>query len=338
MKRLLALLLLLPCLALGQVVTNPSGTGVNPGTIASFPATTSAELRGVVSDETGTGSLVFSNTPTLTTPVLGAATFSSLTNNGSASLALKLTAPTASSANGAAQYLQWFQTDGSTSKGYVGFLSNDDDQLWLSSAGPSKVNAGTVTTINGATGVNLQYNGSTKAATTSAGVSITGTLAASGNITSNSGSVPYVLCQSAVAVSAPADTNEDVLYTCTVPAGAMGANGSLRVAFAASLTNNANAKTLRVRLGGASGTIYFQGNTASMAGWNGQIAISNRNAANSQVGANAGSSVGGLGNSAIVTSAVDTTLATTLLITCQKATAVDTCTLERVLVELLYGA
>ena len=43
-----------------------------------FAATTSAELRGVISDETGTGSLVFGTTPTLTTPVLGVATATSI--------------------------------------------------------------------------------------------------------------------------------------------------------------------------------------------------------------------------------------------------------------------
>lgn len=41
-------------------------------------ATTSAELAGVISDETGTGSLVFANTPTLVTPVLGVATATSI--------------------------------------------------------------------------------------------------------------------------------------------------------------------------------------------------------------------------------------------------------------------
>lgn len=42
-------------------------------------ATTSAELAGVISDETGSGALVFANTPTLVTPVLGAATATSIT-------------------------------------------------------------------------------------------------------------------------------------------------------------------------------------------------------------------------------------------------------------------
>ena len=44
-----------------------------------FAATSSAELAGVISDETGTGALVFANTPTLVTPVLGVATATSIT-------------------------------------------------------------------------------------------------------------------------------------------------------------------------------------------------------------------------------------------------------------------
>jgi hypothetical protein len=45
-----------------------------------FAATTSSELAGVISDETGTGALVFANTPTLVTPVLGTPNSGTLTN------------------------------------------------------------------------------------------------------------------------------------------------------------------------------------------------------------------------------------------------------------------
>jgi hypothetical protein len=46
--------------------------------ISALAATSSSELAEVVSDETGTGALVFANTPTLVTPVLGAATATSI--------------------------------------------------------------------------------------------------------------------------------------------------------------------------------------------------------------------------------------------------------------------
>lgn len=50
-------------------------------------ATTSAELRTIITDETGTGALVFANTPTLVTPVLGDATGTSVTLSGASSAA-----------------------------------------------------------------------------------------------------------------------------------------------------------------------------------------------------------------------------------------------------------
>ena len=56
--------------------------------LGQFAATTSATLAGVISDETGSGSLVFSNSPTLVTPTLGAALATSITaTSGNLSLA-----------------------------------------------------------------------------------------------------------------------------------------------------------------------------------------------------------------------------------------------------------
>lgn len=55
-----------------------SAFGLVSGNLGQFGATTSAQLAGVISDETGSGSLVFANTPTLVTPVLGVATATSI--------------------------------------------------------------------------------------------------------------------------------------------------------------------------------------------------------------------------------------------------------------------
>lgn len=58
-----------------------SGTGaVIGGTLAQFAATTSAQLAGVISDETGSGALVFGTSPTLVTPNLGTPSTLVLTN------------------------------------------------------------------------------------------------------------------------------------------------------------------------------------------------------------------------------------------------------------------
>ena len=52
--------------------------------LSQFAVTTSAQLRGIMSDSTGaSGGLVFANTPTLITPAIGAATGTSLTVTGS---------------------------------------------------------------------------------------------------------------------------------------------------------------------------------------------------------------------------------------------------------------
>lgn len=48
------------------------------GTLAQFSSTTSSQLAGVISDETGSGSLVFATSPSLTTPTLGVASATSL--------------------------------------------------------------------------------------------------------------------------------------------------------------------------------------------------------------------------------------------------------------------
>ena len=53
---------------------------VTTGTLAQFAATTSAQLAGVISDETGSGALVFATSPTLTTPNLGTPSAINLTN------------------------------------------------------------------------------------------------------------------------------------------------------------------------------------------------------------------------------------------------------------------
>ncbi len=50
------------------------------GNLSQFAATTSAQLRGVLSDETGTGSAVFATSPTLVTPALGTPSALVLTN------------------------------------------------------------------------------------------------------------------------------------------------------------------------------------------------------------------------------------------------------------------
>ena len=68
-----------------RTITLPDATGtvaLTNNKLDVFAATSSAELISVISDETGTGALVFANTPTLVTPNIGAATGTSLVLSG----------------------------------------------------------------------------------------------------------------------------------------------------------------------------------------------------------------------------------------------------------------
>ena len=60
------------------VTISSGGDALTSDGLDQFASTTSAELRGVLSDETGTGAAVFATSPTLVTPALG--TPSRLTN------------------------------------------------------------------------------------------------------------------------------------------------------------------------------------------------------------------------------------------------------------------
>jgi hypothetical protein len=68
-----------------RTVTFPDATGtvaLTNNKLSAFAATSSSELAGIISDETGTGALVFANTPTLVTPNIGVATGTSLVLSG----------------------------------------------------------------------------------------------------------------------------------------------------------------------------------------------------------------------------------------------------------------
>lgn len=56
------------------------GDALTTNPLSQFAATTSAQLAGVISDETGSGALVFATSPTLVTPALGTPSSGTLTN------------------------------------------------------------------------------------------------------------------------------------------------------------------------------------------------------------------------------------------------------------------
>jgi len=132
-----------------------------------------------------------------------------------------------------------------------------------------------------------------------------------------------VIEQNWVGATAPAnDTNENTLYTMTIPGGVMGANGVIVVRSKWDYTNSANSKTIRVRLGGSQLGGFVATTSASFGLY---TDICNRNSESAQVGANSSGFGGATGNT--WTSTIDTSADTTLTLTAQKATGTETITM-----------
>jgi hypothetical protein len=151
----------------------------------------------------------------------------------------------------------------------------------------------------------------------------------------------YPLAKSGVAVPLTGTTTETVLAAITIPAGAMGPNGAVRVTTIWSHPNSANQKTMRYRLGSADilgaliMNIVLSANTGAML----QRIVHNRNAQNSQISGSAGNAASfGAFATVAVTAAVDMSADQSFVITGQLASAGETITLESYLVEVLYGA
>lgn len=132
-------------------------------------------------------------------------------------------------------------------------------------------------------------------------------------------------------VVAPANTNENTLFSFTVPANSMGPNGVLKVSYITSCTNSANSKSVKVKLGG---TTFQTSTVTAVTGVAIMTSIRNRNATNSQMAAN--SAVGDAsGSVGLNTGSIDTTQDQILSITGTKASAADALALESVIVELI---
>jgi hypothetical protein len=113
-----------------------TGLGLTSGTLAQFAATTSAQLAGVISDETGSGLLVFNTSPSLTTPAIGAATGTSLVLTGSSTSSSFI--PTGSSVPTNGVYLPAANS--------VGISTNGAQRVTVDSVGRLLVN--TPTSVN----------------------------------------------------------------------------------------------------------------------------------------------------------------------------------------------
>ena len=113
------------------VATGVSGLGTNVATFLATPS--SANLRTALTDETGTGSAVFATTPTLITPVLGAATGTSISLSSFS--AVSAAAPTIASATTIAPTTP------------IAFVSGTTAVVTITAAAPISTGGGAITLI-----------------------------------------------------------------------------------------------------------------------------------------------------------------------------------------------
>jgi hypothetical protein len=190
------------------------------------------------------------------------------------------------------------------------------------------------------TGLEIVEDESGSAGTEPLNVDVGGTGGLTARAAAASLLIPYILQHSSVPVTTGNITSETVVASCSVAAGAPGSNGSLRVTTNWEATNNANAKTIRVRYSGSAGVAFLSANITSTAGCSAVTHIGQNNSTFAQVGSSRVITTSGVatGNSQGSTAAADTAAATSLVITAQKGTGTDTLTLQSYIIELLYGA
>lgn len=168
-----------------------SGDALTTNPLSQFAATTSAQLAGVLSDETGSGAFVLANSPTLVTPALGTpasgtltnCTFPTLNQNTSGS-AGTLTTPRAIYGNnfdGSAALTQVIaSTYGGTGNGFTKFSgpASTEKTFTLPNASDTLGALGTIGTWTAAQSFNSTkfiLNGSTSGTTTVNAAAVAGT-------------------------------------------------------------------------------------------------------------------------------------------------------------------
>ena len=136
---------------------------------------------------------------------------------------------------------------------------------------------------------------------------------------------PVSITGTATDQTGPSGTSRAIV---TVPAGILLSNGSLEVETLWSYTNSANAKNLRVRFGGTSGTVYLNTPPTTTGCVQNICIIRNSNATNSQKGFLAAASSHFGSSTGTTTSTIDTTAAVDVVIGGQLTNTGETITLE----------
>jgi hypothetical protein len=136
----------------------------------------------------------------------------------------------------------------------------------------------------------------------------------------------------AVTVTLTNTTFETELASITIKGGLMGANGKLKIWPLVSMTNNANAKTVRVKMDGN----VFYGNTRTNEAQLQFLSIVRNTNSQSVQKISSGITAGlGVSTGAVASLTVDTSADFTINITGQLAVGADTLTLEGFFVEIV---
>jgi hypothetical protein len=194
-------------------------------------------------------------------------------------------------------------------------------------------------TTTGTTNVTLPTSGTLLSTATAVTVGQGGTGATNAQVATQNLGTWWIAGQSGASASHTGDTTETTLATITIPANSLGNNGSIRITTFWTYTSSANNKNFKIRYSGASGTQYLQLSATATSTLQTQQTITNANATNSQIGwASNGLNPFTTSSSATITSAVDTTASTTVVISCLLSNTGETITLNRYLVEVSFGA
>jgi hypothetical protein len=143
---------------------------------------------------------------------------------------------------------------------------------------------------------------------------------------------PVILANTNVASSTTGSLTDNALQTVIMAGNTMGPNSSLRITTLWSYSNNANTKTVRIKVGTA---LIVQSSFTTTGVFMAEVWFRNRGSQASQVWVGGGNSGLGTGGGPLGTSTVDTSVDQSIVFSGQNGVGTDTIVLESFLIELI---